>query len=128
MVRNSSTESVTQEFLYIILFLAKTSVVIGFVGVISGIYLCSVTGESDCFLKTGLLIFGTLQTMIGVIRFLFYSSFSSGFDAIWTPQMQGEIQRDERKRQITGWKRATTGALMIVAGILTLMFYVGLFV
>jgi len=54
----------------------------------------------------------------------YYSSFSLGFDAIWTPQLQGEIQRDEQKRQIRGWVSAITGGLAFLLGIIALYFYI----
>ena len=128
MDRNIPIEGGTEELRYIILFLVKASVLLGGLGIIGGIYLCITTSETDCLVKRLLLIYGTLQIIVGIPRFLIYSSYSSGFDAIWTPQIQGEIQRDERKRQITGWTRAATGAAMIVLGLSTLMLYISLFV
>ena len=128
MDRNLASEDITRDILYIILFFVRISIIISIIAFAIGFYLCGGVNNVKCLLKESLLIFGTIELFIGILRFLFFSSFSSGFDAIWTPQMQGEIQRDERERQITGWTRAATGAIMLLVGIVVLMVYVSLFV
>ncbi len=72
-------------------------------------------------------LWGFLLVFVGIVVFLFYSSYSFGFDAIWTPQLQGEIQRDERKRQISGWSRAITGGFVLIVGIILLYFTINVF-
>ena len=64
---------------------------------------------------------GLIYLILGAIIFFFYSSLGSGFDAIWTPQMQGEIQRDERERQISGFPKAMAGSLLLFSGIFILL-------
>ncbi len=128
MDRNLPIENITKDLRYITLFFVKISLLIGFLAIIVGFSLCLTLNTGTCLAKESLFFFGTFQVLIGILRFLFYSSYSSGFDAIWTPGMQGDIQRDERARQITGWSKATTGALMILLGILVLLLYIRLFV
>lgn len=64
---------------------------------------------------------GIVFLLGGVIIFFYYSSIGSGFDAIWTPQIQGEIQRDERERQLSGFPKATAGGLLLISGIMILV-------
>ena len=128
MDKNPALDDLKKDLYYIFLFFIKISIFIVILALLGSIYMCGNVDSITCILKESLFIFGTIQLIIGILRFLLFSSFSSGFDAIWTPQMQGEIQRDERERQITGWSRATTGAVMIFFGIICLMAYVYLFV
>jgi hypothetical protein len=128
MDRNLTSGDINQDMRYIILFLVRISILIGIISLVGGFYLCWGVNNLTCLLKESLFIFGTVQLFIGILRFLFFSSFSSGFDAIWTPGMQGDIQRDERERQITGWSKATTGGFMVLLGILMLMLYIGMFI
>ena len=122
------TSNIKEELQDIIQYYIKFSLIIVLLGVICGFLFCAQSNEPNCLVKQIMLFIGVLAVIIGIVVFLFYSSYSSGFDAIWTPQMQGEIQRDERKRQITGWVRSTTGGLLLVSGIIILMMYVAFFV
>jgi hypothetical protein len=128
MDRNLASEDIVKDIKYNISFIARISLLIGSISFIGGFFLCSSANNLTCVFREDLLIFGSFQLFIGILRSLFFSSFSSGFDAIWTPGMQGDIQRDERERQIMGWSKATTGALMILLGILILMLYIYLFI
>ena len=98
------------------------------VSIITSLLLCSSINSQDCILSNFLFTFGMILFVLGLLLSCYYSSFSLGFDAIWTPQLQGEIQRDERKRQISGWSRAFTGGIIFLIGIIILYMYINLYI
>ncbi len=128
MDRNDVTSNTKEELTYIGKALAKILFITLIISAVVGFILCNTSNTAECIVKTFSFSFGSLLFLIGLFMSCYYSSFSLGFDAIWTPQLQGEIQRDERKRQISGWASAITGGLALLIGIITLYFYINLYV
>ena len=128
MARSEITSNTSEEILYISKNLIKILFLTCFVSIISSFLICSSSATEICFFKSFLFIFGLLNFFVGLFLSCYFSSFALGFDAIWTPQLQGEIQRDERERQISGWPRAFTGGLIFILGIITLYTYIDIFV
>lgn len=118
LVRN-----IKEEIEEIIRLYVKYSLIIVLVSICIVIFFSLQENRWDNLTEQLLLTVSLIQLVSGIVIFLYHSSYSSGFDAIWTPQMQGEIQRDERKRQITGWTKAAFGALLIVSGIIALFLF-----
>ena len=118
LVRN-----IKEEIEEIIRLYVKYSLIIVLVSICIVILFSLQENRWDNLTEQLLLTVSLIQLVCGIVIFLYHSSYSSGFDAIWTPQMQGEIQRDERKRQITGWTKAAFGALLIVSGIIALFLF-----
>ena len=121
------TSNFKEDVKEIIRFYIKYSLIILLVSICLVSFLSFQENSWNNLIQQLLIAFGLIQVVCGIVVFLIYSSYSSGFDAIWTPQMQGEIQRDERERQITGWTKAASGASLLVSGILVLIGYVSLF-
>ena len=125
MENNSGIDSLKSDIKNItLLFLKISSIALCFcVFVLLISEITSPRNSFSFFFRDLLTLWGFVLVLIGGLIFLFYSSYSFGFDAIWTPQLQGEIQRDERTRQVTGWPRAITGGMMLILGII-LLYYV----
>ncbi len=128
MDRNDVTSNTKEELAYIGKTLTKILFLTFIISTIVGFVLCNTVNTVDCLFKNVMFSFGSFFFFIGFFMSCYYSSFSLGFDAIWTPQLQGEIQRDERKRQISGWASAITGGLALIIGIITLYFNINLYV
>ena len=128
MDRSDTVSNTKEELAYIGEKLVKILLLTLVLSITVSFLICVGSNTEDCLLSNFLFIFGFILLIFGLFVSCYYSSFSLGFDAIWTPQLQGDIQRDERKRQITGWSRAFTGAIAFIIGIVTLYLYISLYI
>jgi hypothetical protein len=113
MDQTDTASNTMEELVYIGKAIAKILLFTLVISTIVGFIQCNTSNAVDCLFESVLFSSGTILFLLGLLMSCYYSSFSLGFDAIWTPQLQGEIQRDERKRQVSGWASAATGGLSL---------------
>ncbi len=88
MDRFDTTSNTKEEIAYIGETLAKILFLALVISTIGGFILCNISDTVDCIFKNILFCFGVILFLSGLFMSCYYSSFSLGFDAIWTPQFQ----------------------------------------